>query len=330
MNRVSKGLFIAAASLAMTGTAFAQDPADPPEGGEVGGEAGGEVGGEAGGEAEVTPEVAPAAQVAPGVYTKETWPLAAIDRPLNAAKGMLEIKPALSMEYTGGDDATMTESETAFSLGVGGRYGISDKLEALFSFNRIILSPSPESGGDRIKGELALGAGLQLTRGAAGGKLDTEVKAALLYDLLFETAVIAAGVDARYKITDKLYVGTPINRPGLVVTVKGLEFPDGTGGTVTIAPIFLNIPVAVGFQATPKLQLQANMNLMRLNLNEDAKGGPDGSTATFIFGDYINLDIDALFALSHKMDVAVNLDLGELKDSAGDSFGLTAGVNIRL
>jgi len=334
MNRVSKVLFIAAASLAMTGTALAQEPpADPPAEGEgettppAEGEAGAEGGAAVG--AEVGTDGAKVDGAAEGgVYTKANWPLAAIDRPLNAAKGMLEVKPEIDMGYTAGEGEV--DSETSFSLGVGARYGISDKIEALFSFDRIILSPSPEEGGDRIKGVLAVGAGLQLTRGAAGGKLDTEVKAALLYDLLFETAVVAAGVDVRYKITDKLFVGTPINRPGLILTVKGFEFPDGTGGTTTISPIFLNIPAAVGFQATPKLQLQANLDLISLALNEDAKGGPDGSTATFIFGDFINLDIDAIFAISNAMDVFVNLDLGELKESAGDSFGVGLGVNIRI
>ncbi|HEY5937386.1 MAG TPA: hypothetical protein VIU61_22225 [Kofleriaceae bacterium] len=333
---MSKGLFIAAASLAMTGTAFAQDPADPPAGGEGGGgEAGGEVGGEAGAGAEVAPETAqvePAAAVAGGVYTKETWPLAAIDRPLTAAKGMIEISPDFDFAYVSSDDGMGgSSSDTVLGISALARYGISDKLELIGAYtggallgglgglgSGITLSPETEA-----KGALTVGVGFSAISGAAGGKLDIAPKAAFQYDLLSESGVILAGADIRFKLSDKMWVGTPMNRPGLVATVVPLKIATPVG-ELELSPISFIIPAAFGFQATPKLMLQLNTTLTSIAINEDA-----GDTS-FIFGDFIVLDVDGVFAISNKMDVRVNLNLGELKDSAGDLIGISAGVNLRL
>jgi len=345
MNRVSKVLFIAAASLAMTGTALAQEPpADPPAEGEgetappAEGEAGAEGGAAVGAEVGTDGAKVDAAPEG-GMYTSATWPLANIDRPLNAAKGMIEIKPSIEMGYTAGDDDAMIDSETAFSLGVGARYGITDKIEALFSFDRIALSPTPvdemgeDANGDRIKGVLTIGAGFGLTQGAAGGKFDSEAKAAFQYDLLGEVGFLLAGVDVRYKLGPKMWVGTPINEPGLIITVVS---PETMG--MSFKPMFLNIPAAFGFQATPKLHLQANLQLLTWNINEDAQllanvqtGGTPGEkkAVTLVGADVTNVEVKSIFALSNTMDVRVDLDLGDL-NNAGDFFGLLAGVSLRL
>lgn len=330
MNRLSKCLFIAAASVAMTGVAFAQDP--PPDDAGGGGDAQ-PAGGEAGGEAGATVGTDGTAMTPPDagasmMYTADTWPKAYVKRPQVIYKGGIEVSPRLDIDYESFDDGMgNSDSSTVTSLGVGGRYGVADNIEILASFDRIVLTGVEGiETGDRVKGSFTAGAGI----GVARGQLDAEVKAALNYDLLLETAAILAGVDVRFNINDKMWVGTPVNRPGLVAFVKGLEFDFG-GMSTTISPIFFNLPVAFAFQATPELAIQANTGLFTLNLNEDAKGGPDGDTIVVLGSDGFGIpfDVDFIYALSNKMDVQANLNLGDLKN-AGDNIGISAGVNIRM
>ncbi len=325
MNRVSTFLSIAAATAAMTGVAFAEDPKPDDAGGAAG------AGAAAGGTATVGTDGAKVdASATVGMFTAATWPKAYVDRPQVAGKGMIEVTPIFDFARKTTTVMGTSSSTNATQINLGGRYGINDKIEALASFNRIILSPSPTSGGDRVKGQLTAGVGI----GLAKGKLDAEVKVAVGYDLLAKNAPLLAGVDVRYHLGPKMWVGTPVNRPGLVLFLKGTDItlPTVPPTTVTISPIFFNIPVAFAYQATPDLAIQANTALMRLNLNDDAKGGPMGSTATFFgtddFGG-IPLDIDAIYAISNKMDVIGNLNFGDLKH-IGDNLGITAGVNIRM
>ncbi|HMG53507.1 MAG TPA: hypothetical protein VK601_08490, partial [Kofleriaceae bacterium] len=67
MNRVSKILFVSATSVVLGGGIARADEPEPAQ-----------------------PEVGEAADAAVGV---DSWPLAAIARPLTAAKGMLEVTP---------------------------------------------------------------------------------------------------------------------------------------------------------------------------------------------------------------------------------------------
>lgn len=312
--KLSKCLFAAAASLAMTGVAFADEPTpdpnapptDPPADPTAGGAAG------ADGNAAVT---------VGGAFSAETWPLEYTLRPQVLYKGGIEVSPRFNLAYAKvGDD-----SSTVTSLSVGGRYGVSDTLEILASYDGFILSGVDGiEFGDRVKGALTAGAGL----GVAKGKLDAEVKAALTYDLGGETAAILAGVDVRFNLAPKMWVGTPVNRPGLVAFVKG--FDDGMGGTVS--PIFFRLPVAFAYQATPELAIQANTNLFNVAFNDAGKISTGGESVSFIFTDEgggLPLDFDFIYALNHKMDVQANLGLGDVLN-IGDVISVSAGVNIRL
>jgi len=322
MNRVSKCIFVAAASVAMTNVAFAQDPpADPPADG---------TGATVSGDAAVTvnPDGTPVVAVdvnAGAMLSVANWPTSYLLRTLNAAKGMLEVGAFLNIGLVKtANTAGEEETETIIGLNFEGRYGINEKLEALFAYtgspflgglgNGITLSPDSE-----FKGAVVVGAGYQAVAGGSGGKLDIEPKGALSYDLLGETAVLLAGADVRFKLNDKIWIGTPQNRPGLVVTLKGIE-----AGPVTISPIFFDLPLGVGFQASDKLHLQLNTQLLRLAINEDA-----GDSA-FFAADFIPLDLEALFAVSNKLDVKFRLNFGELKDSAGDFIGVSAGAFFRI
>lgn len=313
MNRVSKFLSIAAATAAMTGVAFADDPTPDPKPDDAGAAA-----------VPATGDAKPAAAAeVGGAYTAATWPKAYVDRPQSAAKGMIEITPQFVFaRSTTTDTAGNSSSSNATSINLGGRYGVTDKIEVLAAFNRIILSPSPGSGGDRVKGSLIGGLGI----GLAKGKFDAEVKAAINYDLLFKTAVLFAGVDVRYHLGPKMWIGTPVNEPGLVLTVKGIDVPV----VGSIKPMFFTLPLAFAFQATPELALQVDTEILTIGLNDAGK--PGGKSVAFFSQDEfggIPLRLDGIYAISNKMDGIVTLDLGDLKN-AGDALGITAGVNIRM
>src|SRR5262245_52333633 len=129
MNRVSKIVFIAAASMAvMAGNAFAEEPAAGGGGGDAA------AGGASGGGAAGRPSVSAGADT--GVVTKANWPLAGIERPLTAAKSLLEISPVLGIVHL---NLGMLGSANGDTLAVAGRYGISDKLELLFAYQGISL-----------------------------------------------------------------------------------------------------------------------------------------------------------------------------------------------
>jgi hypothetical protein len=61
-----------------------------------------------------------------GLFTKETYPIAEIERPLTITKGMVELRGGLDVDVS---------AETAFEkwgIGVNARYGIEDNVEAQF------------------------------------------------------------------------------------------------------------------------------------------------------------------------------------------------------
>ena len=336
MNRVSKFLSIAAATAAMTGVAFAEDPTPDDAGGAAG------AGAAAGGTATVGTDGAKVdASATVGIFTAATWPKAYVDRPQNAAKGMIEITPTFSFyRVTSTDAMGNSTSDNSSAINVAARYGVNDKIELLAAFggssinggtipeHGIIVTglKDGEPGGDRFKGDIKIGAGIVVAK----GKLDLEVKAAFFDDLLFKNAAILAGADVRYHVTPKIWIGTPQNRTGLTLGVKNLEF--GGMEVPGTKPLRLSIPAAVAFQATPDLAIQANTRLLDINLNDDAKGGPMGDSATFFGQDAfggIPLDVDVTFALSNTMDVVGNLNLVNLKKT-GDFLVISGGINIRM
>jgi hypothetical protein len=296
MHRVSKILFVSATSIVLaSGVALADKHASGGGGGDDSAAAG-----------DASPAKPDASEASDSEPTKDSWPRAAIERPLTAAKGMIEVTPMGTFGHTSAGNTSANSEGATLAL----RYGLSNKLELGASYTGITFNPE-----SNFKGALAAGLGFNAIRGAAGGKLDIAPKAAFVYDFAGETAEIRAGADVRYKITPKLFVGTPTNVPGLGVTVKG---PDVMGTSVN--PIVFGVPVAVGLQATPELQLQASTIVASFSIKD---------SATTYISDITPLTIDALFALGNKMDLRVDLSLLDLQH-AGDAIGVAAGLNVRL
>jgi hypothetical protein len=334
MNRISKVLFTAVTMTAMTGVAFADDPPPDPNAGGGGGDGTGAGAGATVG-ATVGPDGAKVDASAGAMITLANYPKAYVDRPQVIPKGVPEISPTFQFLRSTADDGMGNSSSTNITaLGVGGRYGVTDKVEVLAAFNRIILSGVDGiETGDRLKGQLNVGAGISVAK----GKLDVEVKAGVfdeLGGLGIKTLVFVAGADVRFHINEKMWIGTPINRPGLVAGITNAKFGDME--IPDSKPLEIQIPFAFAFQATPDLAIQANTRLFDIALNDASKGvdamGEAGSAVKFFSQDEfggIPLDIDVVYGLSNKMDVRVNLDLVDLKN-AGDFLAITGGVNLRL
>lgn len=288
MHRVSKILFVSATSIVLAGGVAAAD-------------------GDRSGDSSSTPseETAESAAAQPG---KDSWPTAAIERPLTAAQGMLELTPMGTFSHASAGNTSVTGEGAT----IAARFGISSSLELAASYTGITLNPS-----SNFQGALAAGLGYSMIRGAAGGRLDIAPRAGAVYDLHGGTIVAVASADVRFKLSSRLWLGTPFNVPGLQATVKGA---DVMGTTASATPIVLQLPFAVGYQATPALQLQASTVVANISIK-------DSSTTTIADG--TPLTIDALYALGNKMDLRVDLGLPDLQH-AGDALTLAAGVNLRM
>jgi len=311
MHRVSKILFVSAASIVLAGGVAAADRA--PKRHDDDASADRRTATKHAGDDDSSPDSSSTpseetAESAAAQPTKDSWPTAASERPLTAAQGMLEVTPMGTFSRASAGNTSVTGEGAT----IAARYGISSRLELAASYTGITLNPS-----SNWKGALAAGLGFSMIRGAAGGRLDIAPRAGAIYDLTGKTVVAVASADVRYKLSSRLWLGTPFNVPGLEATVKGA---DVMGTTASATPIVLQVPFAVGYQATSALQLQASTVVASISIK-------DSHTTTIADG--TPLTIDALYALGNKLDLRVDLGLPDLQH-AGDALSLAAGINLRL
>lgn len=295
MNRVSKILFVSATSVVLGGgVALADSRASASR-----------HGGDDSAAGDGSPAASEASESAEDQPSKDSWPTAAIERPLTAAQGMIEVTPMATFgRVSAGGTSASSEGAT-----IAARYGISNQLELTVGYSGITFNPD-----SNFKGTVAAGLGFNMIHGAMGGRLDVAPRAGIVYGVAGKTAEAVASADVRYKLSSRMFIGTPFNVPGLGVTLKG---PDVMGASAK--PIALAVPFAVGLQATPELQLQASTQLASFSIKD--------SVTTYI-SDSTPLTIDALYGLGNKMDLRV--DLGTDLQHAGDAITLAAGINFRM
>ncbi len=188
------------------------------------------------------------------------------------------------------------EAFTFVNLGVGGLYGVNDKLEVGASYGFALKE-------FEAKGDLGVTAAYSLL---ADDKLTVAADVGFGYSVVGEAvAPITIGAEVQFKINDQIAVFTPGHQ-----IVIGIE--EG-------APKLINIPVGLGFQATPQIFAHLTTNIATIGLD------PSGSA---VFGaDFIPLQVGAFFSPSNTMDFGATLawiDLKELSDVVG------AAVHFRL
>jgi hypothetical protein len=247
-KRISKFVALGFATLMATaGIAAAQDP---PEGtGE--------------------PVVEPAAEETPlgGPLTKETYPLAVIDRPLQVIKGMIEI---------GGNTVIVNMSKSAVgkpvAIAPSVYYGINDKMSVGVFHSLGICLTGTDNGCPKVYNDL--GADFRYYVIDAGKFLLSAHAGVQLY-FLDEVALAGLiGAYMQYSFTPKFAI---LLDPTISIKLKDV------GNAISI-------PVWLGYQATPALWVFLST----------AFGGPfDG------FGDAFtgSLGVGATYAINNLMDV---------------------------
>lgn len=285
MKTASRLLLASLASLGFVGTAIAQDEPDPnatPDG------------------TVPDPNAAPDPNATPDPNMTDPnaapasgrWPRAVIARPLTLPSGVFMVGADILNNVNNFFDPAV--------IRVLGGYGITDDIELAFGAYTF-----PTNGaGD---GSIDVGLGFKLARGAMGGKLEAIGRAEIGYSLGGEAVnPLGLGVHVRYNLSDKLCLITPGNQ---------LE--------IGLDPNFiaLNIPVGVGFQATPELYAQLDTNLATINIK-------DSATAV-IFADTTPIRLTAVYNAMPALDILAGIALDVTPPDplgVGDTFNILVGA----
>lgn len=235
-------------------------------------------------------------------------PRAINDRPLTLGKGKISVHGGLRISVlTLPDLAGVNVSKTSQGFALGGTYGVSDKLEIGGDYT---VGISPGS----IKGPLTLHGAY---RASASAKLDVAIAGGLAVDyydtidpvMMTTTSIALASVQlgmwARYRVNRKvsLFTGLPA-LPDSTVSHSKLSIPlpplayqlaVGLNGGGAIA---LDLPVGLGYQASPKLYAFVDIDLAHIRIKNTVN--------RFLFKDFIPVQLGAFYALD-KLDLGASL-----------------------
>jgi len=246
-----------------------------------------------------------AGEVAADTTPIGTNPLVINERPLVLPKGKLSAHGGLRVgALTLPNGAGGTTSTTSTGLALGVNYGASDSAEVGLDYTAGL---SPGSA----KGPVALHGAYN----AINGKLDLAVAAAFAIDFSGSTDpvtmqtttktsfALAIGAWARYRLSRKASVFTGVPAlPNSTVSLTKLAFPlpplpyqlaIGLNNTGTVA---LDLPVGVGYQATPKIYAFGLLDLAHIRIANTENA--------FLFKDFIPLSLGGFYALD-KLDIGV-------------------------
>jgi hypothetical protein len=280
--------------LASGGIAAAQDATDP-------GEAGGPPEGAPADGATPPPDGAtPPADGAAAPAAR--WPRAVIARPLTLPAGLAQV----------GADFGANNDFSVLGLNVAGGYGITDDFE-VNGFYAFALKEF------EIKGNLDIDLGYKLLRGAAGGKLEVIGRARLGYNIALEGLnPLRLGAHVQYSLTDKIALITPGQQ--LVFSLEETPIGMATG-----RPMFFQLPVAVGFQATPELYLQLDTTLAQIEIADSGNAffGAD-TTPLAVTGLYNAVpEIDVFATIGVNLTPPATVDVPD--PGVGDSLTFLVG-----
>jgi hypothetical protein len=284
MKKASRLLIASLATFGFAGTALAQDT--PPDGT-------GDGTTPPDGAAAPDPNAAPTPDPNAAPAPSGKWPRAVIARPLTLPGGVFMI---------GADVVNFTSSffDPAFIRVLVG-YGITDDLELGFAHYAFATS----AAGD---GSVDANLGYKLARGAMGGKLEAIARLQAGYSLGASALnPLGLGVHVQYNVTDKIALITP----GQQIQI-GLESPN---------PIALQIPVGVGFQATPELYVQLDTTIANISIKDSA--------TTVIFADTTPIAVTATYNAMPALDILAGIALNLTPPDplgVGDTFAILVGA----
>jgi len=243
-------------------------------------------------------------------------PLAINERPLVLAKSKLAVHGGLQVKVlTLTPAGGMPTSTTTESLALGVNYGVGDSSEIGFDY-AAGLNPGTAKGPITLHGAYKV---------SASAKLDVAIAAALAVDFSGFTDPVTMqttsstnlslqiGAWARYRVGRKasIFTGVPATPDSTVILSKlafalppiPYQLAIGFNNAGTIA---LDLPVGVGYQATPKIYVLGVLDLAHIRVANTANA--------FLFKDFIPLTLGGFYALD-KLDIGVQFS-DDLKQGA--------------
>jgi len=295
MKLTIRALLFGCAVVALAGSAWAQEEegGTPP-----GDDTAATTPTEGGGDAATQPtegggEATPEAPV--GEVTKANYPEAYIDRGLVIPKGMIN-----GMLWMG-----ETTKFDFVPMGLGVKYGVIPKLEAGV-YTSFLLKPSGNFWG-KVIGIDAHYLGLAKPKFQMAVGVDVPLLFCDGCDVLSGLAIDAPFF---FKVTPKIWVKT----------LHGL-IPIQISGAFGLN---LQLNLQAGMQVMPKLAVMLDTWLLSAGLVGDGKYASTTSIA-----DATPLKLTGLYCVNKMIDAFVGFGFGDLQ-AAGDSWGITVGVNLKL
>ncbi len=285
---------VSAASTFPVSSAFAQDD-DEEEDDDEGEE---EEEGEEGDEEDPQPPV-----TAGGLFTKETYPQAEIERPLTITGGMTELRLGLDM-----DISADTAFET-FGVGLDARHGFADNVEGQFNLR------SQLNGFDDDD---------------FGGASDISVKAAVEAGIVYDVVDVRFGLDVPYSKSATVGAKTRVNfelgfpfryapKPQVALIALDTFMTFNTDGKPDLTP-----SVGVIVQPVPMLAVKINAKLIIEDFDTD---GVDTSEPPDMIEDqptfFIPVSLNIQFSPNNKFDMGGEFSFPNLKPFDPDGDGPT-------
>jgi hypothetical protein len=270
----------------------------------------------------VTPDPATTSvTAAPTPPPPSGFPLQIDDRPLTLPKSKLDFHagfPILVRTVPTAMGTTTTDTLAGFAIGAA--YGVDDKIEIGGDY---ALSLSPGN----IKGPLTFHLAYRFK---ADPKLEVAFAGALALDFVDTTDTagmtstttffgLQFGAWVRYHIASKvsLFTGSPglpssalaLNKFSLPLPPLAYQLQLGLAGGAAIA---LEVPVGVGFQATPNIYTFASLNLANIKIKDTVNA--------FLFADFIPIAIGGFYSMD-KLDIGAVF--ADDLEHAGDNLSFT-------
>lgn len=213
-----------------------------------------------------------------------------------------------------GMPTTVTASSNSLGLHLGAGYGVNDQLTVGLEYAFALAD-------FEIKGPLSLYGSYSLFQ---AGKLTIGVTGALVFNFDATTldtttnmpsstvdVALSLGAAVRYALTPQiaLYTGNPI-APGILGSQLALGFNNH-------GAIALDIPIGAAWQATPQVYAFAQTELVNIGISN--------SSTTFLFADFLPLEIGGFYTYSKNLDLGATLDFGDLEHGVNAlAFGVAA------
>lgn len=253
-----------------------------------------------------------------GAMPSMAWSRAVVERPYVLGKGKVAAYGQYAIaKFSFPNPLTgMSTSVTGDGFGVGGAYGVTDKITAGAQYE---FTPGLVGDADsEIKGDLDLFGEFQIKH---DGKLSLTASADFDLDLCggsdamgdcVTTKALHAGLGARYTLAPKMavFTGAPYG-PGPVG--RHLKISLESDG-----PITFEVPVGFMFQVMPELNVHVMTALANISI---------ANSDTVVFGaDYIPLTLGGLYSVTPNIDVAAMFVLPDLKEIGFDLYAFSLGA----